>query len=149
MQKSNQLDPNFALGHERLARLYTYLGRFSDAIAEDNTARMLSGEDPQVVRSRAEALRQALTRYGAQGYWRTLLDFASVKPNPPEAYAGTYGIAVIFARLGEKEKAIDSLESAYAKRSTGMSEIGVEPAFDTLRSEPRFHSLLRRVGLEP
>jgi TolB-like protein len=149
LQKSNQLDPNFALGHERLAHLYTYIGRFNDAIAEESTARMLSGEDPQVVRSREEALRQALTIHGAQGYWLTLLDFATLKPNPPEAYDDAYGIAIIFARLGEREKAIDSLESAYAQRSTGMTEIGVEPAFDTLRSEPRFHLLVRRVGLEP
>jgi TolB-like protein len=148
LQKSNQLDPNFAMGHERLAHLYTYLGRFSDAIAEESTARSLSGEDPQVVRSREEVLRQALTTHGAQGYWRTLLDFATVKPNPPEAYDDAYGIAIIFARLGEKEKAIDSLESAYAERKSAMTEIGVEPAFDTLRSEPRFHLLARRVGLQ-
>jgi TolB-like protein/DNA-binding winged helix-turn-helix (wHTH) protein len=148
LQKSNQLDPNFALGHERLSHLYTYLGRFNDAIAEESTARMLSGEDPQVVRSREEALRQALTIHGIHGYWLTLLNFATVKPNPPEAYDDSYGIAIIFARLGEREKAIDSLESAYAERKAAVTEIGVEPAFDTLRSEPRFHLLVRRVGLE-
>jgi TolB-like protein/DNA-binding winged helix-turn-helix (wHTH) protein len=147
-QKANLLDPNFAVGHERLAHLYTYLGRFNDAIAEESMARALSGEDLQVVQSHEEALRKSLTAHGDQGYWRTLLDFATVKPNPPEAYDDAYGIAIIYARLGEKEKAIDSLESAYAERKIAMTEIGVEPAFDALRSDPRFHGLLRRVGLE-
>jgi tetratricopeptide (TPR) repeat protein len=147
-QKANLLDPNFAVGHERLAHLYTYLGRFNDAIAEESMARALSGEDLQVVQSHEEALRKSLTAHGDQGYWRTLLGFATVKPNPPEAYDDAYGIAIIYARLGEKEKAIDSLESAYAERKIAMTEIGVEPAFDALRSDPRFHGLLRRVGLE-
>lgn len=147
-QKANLLDPNFAVGHERLAHLYTYLGRFSDAIAEESTARTLSGEDPQVVRSREDALRKAFAAEGAQGYWRTLLMIAGGGPNPPEAYDDAYGIAIIYARLGEGVKAIDSLESAYAERKIAMSEIGIEPAFDALRSDPRFHALMRRVGLE-
>jgi TolB-like protein/DNA-binding winged helix-turn-helix (wHTH) protein/cytochrome c-type biogenesis protein CcmH/NrfG len=147
-QKANTLDPNFAVGHERLAHLYTYLGRFDDAIGEESTARTLSGEDPQVVRSREEALRKSLAAQGAHGYWQTLLANAAAGPNPPEAYDDSYGFAIIYARLGEKEKAIDSLESAYAERKIAMSEIGVEPAFDALRSDPRFRLLLRRVGLE-
>lgn len=73
---------------------------------------------------------------------------ATAGPNPPEAYDDAYGIAIIYARLGERDKSIDSLESAYAERKIAMSEIGVEPAFDALRSDPRFHVLLRRVGLE-
>jgi TolB-like protein/DNA-binding winged helix-turn-helix (wHTH) protein len=147
-QKANVLDPNFAVGHERLAHLYTYLERFNDAIAEESTARTLSGEDPELVRSREDALRKAFAANGAQGYWRTLLTIALTGPNPPEAYDDAYGIAIIYARLGEQEKAIDSLESAYAERKIAMSEIGVEPAFDALRPDPRFHVLLRRVGLE-
>jgi TolB-like protein len=147
-QKANLLDPNFPVGHERLAHLYTYLGRFDDAITEESMARTLSGEDPQVVRSCENALQKGFAAQGAQGYWRALLTIAVAGPNPPEAYDDSYGIAIIYSRLGEKEKAIDSLESAYAERKIAMSEIGVEPAFDVLRSDPRFHVLLRRVGLE-
>jgi tetratricopeptide (TPR) repeat protein len=146
-KKSNDLNPNLAVGHERLAHLYTYLGRFNDAIDEESTARRLSGEDPQMVRSREEALRKALTADGGQGYWRTVLDFATVRPDAPEAYDDSYGIAIIYARLGEQAKAIDSLESAYSERQLAMTEIGVEPAFDVLRSDARFQGLLRRVGL--
>ena len=147
-QKANALDVNFAVGHERLAHMYTYLGRFNDAIAEESTARTLSGEDPQLVRSREDVLRKAFAARGAQGYWQALLELSTLKPNPAEAYDDAYGVAILYARLGEKEKAIDSLETAYAERRIAITEIGVEPAFDVLRSEPRFHVLLRRVGLE-
>jgi tetratricopeptide (TPR) repeat protein len=147
-QKANGLDLNFAVGHERLAHLYTYLGRFNDAIAEESTARSLSGEDPQLVRSREETLRKAFAAHGAQGYWRALLDLSTLKPNPAEAYDDAYGIAILYARLGEKEKAIDSLETAYAERRIAITETGIEPAFDVLRNESRFQLLLHRVGLE-
>jgi len=147
-QKANALDPNFAVTHERLAHLYADLGRFNEAIAEESKARTLTGEDEDTVRSRDEALRHALAARGALGYWQTQLNFATLKPNPPEAYDDAFGIAIIYAWLGERQKAIDSLESTYAERTIAMSEIGIEPAFDALRSEPRFHELLRRVGLE-
>jgi TolB-like protein/DNA-binding winged helix-turn-helix (wHTH) protein/Flp pilus assembly protein TadD len=147
-QMANNLDLHFAVGHERLAHLYTYIGRFNDAISEESTARTLSGEDPQLVRSREDTLRKALAAHGAQGYWRTLLDLSTLKPNPPEAYDDAYGLAILYARLGETGKAIDSLEAAYAERTIAMSEIGVEPAFDLLRTDSRFQSLLHRVGLE-
>ena len=146
-QKANTLDSNFAVTHERLAHLYADLGRFNEAIAEESKARTLTGEDEDTVRSRDEALRHALATHGAVGYWQTQLRFATSRPNPPEAYDDAFGIAVIYAQLGEKEKAINSLESTYAERTIAMTEIGVEPAFDELRSEPRFQDLLRRVGL--
>ena len=141
------MDSNFAVTHERLAHLYADLGRFNEAIAEESKARTLTGEDEDTVRSRDEALRHALATHGAVGYWQTQLRFATSRPNPPEAYDDAFGIAVIYAQLGEKEKAINSLESTYAERTIAMTEIGVEPAFDALRSEPRFQDLLRRVGL--
>jgi TolB-like protein/DNA-binding winged helix-turn-helix (wHTH) protein/Tfp pilus assembly protein PilF len=147
-QRANALDPNFAVTHERLAHLYADLGRFNEAIAEESKARTLIGEDADTVRSREEALRHAFAAHGATGYWQTQLDFATAKPNPPEAYDDSFGTAIIYAWLGQKEKAIESLESTYAERTIAMTEIGIEPAFDALRSEPRFHELLRRVGLE-
>ena len=44
-------------------------------------------------------------------------------------------------------KAIERLEAAYANRDHHVTMIGVEPAFQILRSAPRFQDLRRRVGL--
>jgi len=146
-QKTNRLDANFAINHERLAHLFTYTGKFGDAIDAETKARMLAGEDPKSALAKAEELRAALVARGPRGYWETVLELSSAKENPPEAYVGSYGLAIVYTRLGEKEKALDCLEQAYAERQLAMTEIGMESAFDTLRSEPRFAALLRRVGL--
>jgi hypothetical protein len=49
--------------------------------------------------------------------------------------------------LGEKARALDSLEKAYRDRSRTMLFLRVAPALDPLRSEPRFIALLKRVPL--
>jgi TolB-like protein/Tfp pilus assembly protein PilF len=139
--------PNFALGHERLAHLYTYIGKFDEAINEETKARLLIGEDPRDALKQEDALRAALAARGPHGYWAELLTVSQMNNKVPEAYFTSYGIAVLYARLGEKDKALESLERAYAERQIAMTELSIEPAFDPLRSDERFHSLLRRVGL--
>src|SRR5205823_672382 len=57
------------------------------------------------------------------------------------------GLAILYFRLGERTKALQALEQAYKERQLHMTEIGIEPAFDELRSEPRFQELLRQVGV--
>jgi len=146
-QKCNQMFPGFAINHERLAHLYTYIGKFQEAILEDSRARLLAGEDSESVSKKESSLQQAWKSRGPHGYWQQLLEFAHMPDNPPEAYKSAYGLAVLYTRLGEKEKAIQSLERAYQERELAMTEIGVEPALDSLRSDSRFQTLLRRVGL--
>ena len=47
---------------------------------------------------------------------------------------------------GDRNRALDWLEKAYAAREVGMAYLGT-PVWDPLRSEPRFQALLRRIGL--
>ena len=49
--------------------------------------------------------------------------------------------------VGKKEQALTFLEKAYADRCSLMVFMKVDPEFDSLRSEPRFADLLRRMGL--
>ena len=147
-QKCADMFPGFAIDHERMAQLYASLGRYADAIAEDTKARLLSGEDAQSALKKEAALRQALATGGPAGYWKKLLDLTRMAENPPETYRSPFGAAILYAHLGEKTKALDSLENAYEQRSIAMTEIAVEPAFGSLRDEPRFRDLLRRVRLD-
>jgi tetratricopeptide (TPR) repeat protein len=58
-----------------------------------------------------------------------------------------YYIALIYAGLGEKDQAFVWLEKAYKQNADGIIFLKVEPGFDGLRSDPRFHDLLRRMRL--
>jgi len=51
--------------------------------------------------------------------------------------------------LGDKNLAFEWLEKAYGERSPDLSLLKVDRMMDGLCSDPRFHDLLRRVGLAP
>jgi hypothetical protein len=63
------------------------------------------------------------------------------------SYVPPYNIAVIYAGLGDKNQAFAWLERAYNERSFYLTWIKVDPHLDSLRSDPRFADLMRRVGL--
>ncbi|HXY23534.1 MAG TPA: winged helix-turn-helix domain-containing protein [Candidatus Acidoferrum sp.] len=146
-KKCAQLFPGLAINQERLAQLYTYTGKFDEAIEAETKARLLSGEDPRNALKKEDELRKALKEGGPRAYWMKVLEYSRSEENPPEAYRGPYGEGIIYARMGEKEKALDSLEKALDEHTLAMTEIGAEPALDQLRGEARFQSLLQRVAL--
>jgi TolB-like protein/Tfp pilus assembly protein PilF len=147
LKRSGDRNPNIAINHVRLAHLCARLRRYQEAIAEETRARLMSGENLQQASSHEQALKQAFESGGARGYWQKELEFAEEKQNPPEAYVTPVGRAIIYAELGEKDKALDWLEKAYEERDLYMPSIAVIEEFDSLRQEPRFTSLLQRTGL--
>jgi hypothetical protein len=56
-------------------------------------------------------------------------------------------IASLYAGLGDKDQALAWLEKAYAQHSNELTALKVDPGYDNLRSDPRFRTLLHRVGL--
>ena len=56
-------------------------------------------------------------------------------------------LAVIYIALGDKDQAFDWMQKAYDDRSAWLVYLKVDPLFDTVRQDPRFTDLLRRVGL--
>jgi TolB-like protein/DNA-binding winged helix-turn-helix (wHTH) protein len=145
--KADQMDAHFPLNHERLAQLHAMLGKYDDAITDETNARLLAGEKRPEVLAKMNTLRRELAAKGERGYWEQQLQFARDPQNPPEAYVRPYGLAIIYAHLGKKDQAFESLENALAERDTQMTELAVEPQFDSLRSDARFTKLERRIGL--
>src|SRR5207302_877740 len=65
-------------------------------------------------------------------------------------YVPVVNLARIYVGLGDKDKAFACLEKSYDDRSIGgLTFLKVDPAFDPLRSDPRFQGLLRRMNLQP
>lgn len=145
--KANQISPNSALGHVRLAHAYSYLARYEDAIAEEEKARILAGEGPEATVAKGQQLRDAFRQRGAQGYWEQQLQFAKLHENPPESYVGSYGLAILYTQLADREKAMTALNQAFMEHDLRLTEIGLEPLFNSLRTDPSFIDFENRVGL--
>ena len=58
-------------------------------------------------------------------------------------------IAVVYLGLGDKDETFAWMEKEYAEHSVGLTSLKVNPVYDSLRSDPRFQDLVRRVGLAP
>ena len=57
-------------------------------------------------------------------------------------------MAAFYAILGESDKAFASLEKAYSEKDLQLQFLRVDPAFDSIRNDPRFVDLLRRIGID-
>jgi hypothetical protein len=63
-----------------------------------------------------------------------------------QRYVPPFLIALIYVGLGDEDQAFAWLAKAYAERSVWMPWLKVDPEFDDLRSDPRFVSLMQRIG---
>ena len=62
---------------------------------------------------------------------------------------GPWYLAEMYAYLGNKDRALEWLDKAYAVKSGTMPWIKVDPSLNSLRTDPRFTALLGRMGLTP
>ncbi|MBS0321696.1 MAG: hypothetical protein JSR18_14215 [Proteobacteria bacterium] len=61
-------------------------------------------------------------------------------------WTGAYQVAVAYAVCGDRDQAIHWLETAYRQHDPGMQLLSIDPAFSTLRDDPRVLPLLRKMG---
>jgi len=146
-KKAIDLNANFFVTHYHLAWLYSQSGQYENAISELTKGRLLSGDDRTVKAAAPDevALRKAWAALGARGFWQQLL-------RSNEKLVGNIGefdVPQIYARLGDKQKALESLARNYEERRALGTLLNVDPAFDSLRSDQRFGDLVRRMGLTP
>jgi Flp pilus assembly protein TadD len=64
-----------------------------------------------------------------------------------KSYVSPFDIALIYTALGDKNSAFIWLDKAAAERSTFLVYSKWEPRLDPLRSDPRFRTLMNRIGL--
>jgi len=88
-------------------------------------------------------LGYALAQSGKRNEAQAVLD----RLKNTKEYVSPAELAILFVGLGDKEGAIASLEKAYAAHDVQMQFLKVDPNYDSLRSDPRFVDLMRKVGL--
>jgi tetratricopeptide (TPR) repeat protein len=72
----------------------------------------------------------------------------SVIERSKKRYISPFGIAVIYLSLSQNEQAFEWLEKAYEEKGHWMATLKVYSMFDSVRSDPRFKVLLKKMGLE-
>jgi TolB-like protein/DNA-binding winged helix-turn-helix (wHTH) protein/Flp pilus assembly protein TadD len=142
VQQSRQaleLDPSFAVAHYELGQALAQKHRHDDAIAEFQKAIALSGHSGAFDSNLAYAYAVSGRKEEAT---RILKDLEARQDQNPSAAAN---VALIYVGLGDRDQAMSWLDKAYEARFN--PSILLRPAFDTLRPDPRFQDLLRRIGL--
>jgi serine/threonine protein kinase/tetratricopeptide (TPR) repeat protein len=145
LHKVQEFDPNLPLPHMFLQQAYEGKGDFASASNEWQQAALGFGEKPEIVNARAEKLRRRFTEGGEGGYWQTQLEF--LKADSKRSTAESYSFAPLYARVGDRNRAFQCLEKALHEHSQELTLwLLTEPAFDSIRTDSRFHDLLRRMG---
>ncbi len=140
--KTLELNPNYSRINGWLNLALEQKGLYDQAIETNLKAMSLVGVKQEEIEMRREAFRLS----GWKGYWRK--DLELTKEREQQAHNLQYAFARIYSRLGENDQAFASLEKAYKEHSDHLVLLKVDPILDSLRSDPRFKDLLRRVGFE-
>jgi len=137
-ERALQLDPAFAYGEPLLGALYREMGRFDEAISLYKRSQSLSGRLPiglAITYARMNRRKEAL---------ETLEAATSNRP-----YTAGDVPALVLVALGANDDAIGELQRACDEHSSSLHLLGIAPEFAPLRSDKRFLSILKKIGLEP
>ncbi len=131
----------FYMAWSSLGRLYTQAGEYGKAIQMYRTARAIAGDFPKII----GALGQTLALAGEREEARALLQILEAKSRTQHVGRATF--ALIHLGLGEFDLALQELQAAVNSHELSAAGLNIHPAWDALRSEPRFQMLLKQVGL--
>ena len=141
LRRTLVLDPHFGPAHGRLSEVLYLKGQ--NAEAAEHFLQSLWAD--ALSEQQLAALRTTYASSGWKGFSEKRAEF--VAENRKRTYIAGSTLAVFYAEMGDKEKALEWLERAYAERDEWLVYLNVRPAYDALHADPRFQDLVRRVGL--
>ena len=163
-ERALSLDPFSPIINANLARAYCFSRQYDKAIAQaQKTLSLQPGYAPaltwlefayrhkgmlkeayttHLAMTKAEDVPAVEQAYRSSGYRGVLLLHARAAEK-----TGNLGAAApAYAQTGEKEQALALLEECLRRHLTGLGRLKVDADFDPIRSDPRYKSLLKRVG---
>ncbi len=141
-RKVIDLDPRYPRGHQQLGFAYLKQGNYAEAIAELRKATDLSPD-----RVTFAGLGYGYAVSGRRAEALAILKELEAKYGRHEALG--QDLAAVYAGLGDKDQAFAWLEKDFQARSGLLARTRWQLPFESLRSDPRFTDLLRRMGLQP
>jgi eukaryotic-like serine/threonine-protein kinase len=142
-KKIVEIDPNFANVHLHLSEAYFLAGKYDLWLEEWQKVATLNN-DPEDL-ARVGAAKSEYTNSGYRGALKRVI--AIQEEQAKRMYVDPVLIATNCALLGEKDEAFILLEKAYAEKSSLIGYLKAFREFDSLRSDPRYADLLKRMGL--
>jgi serine/threonine protein kinase/tetratricopeptide (TPR) repeat protein len=143
LRKTLELEPNYPVAHWILGLVYRKTARYEMAITEGEKGVALSGGSPLMRASLAQTFGVANKTKEAIEILEGLTELAK------QQYVSPYFFAGIHVGVGENYQALEYLERSYEEKSHWLNYLHIDPGMDTLRDDPQFQDLLRRVGLPP
>jgi TolB-like protein/Flp pilus assembly protein TadD len=137
-----EIDPYFARSYEDLGRVYWEKGMRREAIAAFKKAVNYSGRGSLYVAQLAHVYASAGRREPALQLLKELAERAR------ERYVSPYAFAVVYTGMGNKDQAFAWLGKACDQRASTLPFLKTNPTLASLRSDPRFRHLLRRMNLD-
>ena len=140
LNKVRQLDPNLASVYVQLGYVYAAKNMHNEAVAAYKESIKISNAEST---STECYLGASLARLGDRSGALKILEKLEVTKD----YVSPGELAVLYTALGDREKALSTLERAYREHDLQLKYLNIETGYDDLRSEPRFQELVRKVGL--
>jgi serine/threonine protein kinase/tetratricopeptide (TPR) repeat protein len=141
LRKTLELEPNYPITHWILGLVYRKMASYEMAITEGERGVALSGGSPLMRASLAQTFGAANKTKEAIEILEGLTELAKQQYVPPYFFAG------IHVGVGENCQALEYLERSCEEKSHWLNYLHIDPGMDTLRDDPQFQGLLRRVGL--
>ena len=140
-RKTYDLEPNHPIGRWILSEALIYKGMYSEAIS-------LNEQWLQTDPIHQFALRDAGIAYAKAGRPDKAEEMISrFREIAKTKYVPTCRIAAIYVALGERDKAFAELDKAFEVRDWELFRMGADPYFSSLRDDPRFREMLKRLNL--
>ena len=140
LKKAIEIDPTFPRTHFRLGRAYEQKKLYDLAISELELAVSLSGGDSCYNGSLGHAYAVSGKTEQARRVLRDL------EGRTGQAYVPSYAIALVYAGLGDNDRALTWLQKAFDDRSTSIAFLKLDPELTSLHSDPRFDQFSKRVN---
>ena len=138
------MEANRATLYDSLSDVYQKKGMFKDAIEAKQRFLTLTGDEDS-----AKELLENYHKYGYEQAKKILTEhyLEAYQEAAKEQYVPPLAFAVLYSDLKEKDKAFEWLEKAYQERALWLFFLKTDPQFESLRSDPRFTDLVKRIGI--
>ena len=148
MRRVREIDPGF---HKRYVGNYLYLTymrkkMYEEALLE-NAKRLSDRAGPGKETEAVAALREAYRVGGERGIWQKQIELAEKQQKSDPDFP--FFMAEAYTHLGEKDQAIAWLNKAADEKHPAIPAINYDPDYESLRSDPRFAELVRRIAAKP